>query len=72
MITQAMTTISPQTFKSINNKVTPERVSLLSRLVSEGKLKVVIDKEYAISELPQAHAYSETGRAKGKLVVAVH
>jgi len=37
--------------------------------VALGKLKVIIDRTYPLSEARKAHEYSETGRARGKLVL---
>ncbi len=41
----------------------------LSGLVEAGKLTPVIDRTYALSELPAAMAYLEEGHARGKVVV---
>jgi NADPH:quinone reductase-like Zn-dependent oxidoreductase len=46
-------------------------LTYLADLVQSGKLKVVIDKTYPLSQLPDAMRYLETGRARGKVVVTV-
>ncbi|MHC5825615.1 MAG: zinc-binding dehydrogenase, partial [Nostoc sp.] len=35
------------------------------------KIRVVIDRTYPLEELAAAHSYSETGRAVGKIAIAV-
>lgn len=51
--------------------VTKNDLTYLAELVQTGKLKVVIDKTYPLSQLPDAMRYLETGRARGKVVVTV-
>lgn len=71
MTNQFRTSWSSKKFKAINNYPTAENISLLARFVAEGKLKVVIDREFSLDELPQAHQYSETGKVQGKIVVKI-
>jgi hypothetical protein len=52
-------------------EVTKADLSFLADLVRTGKLKVVIDKTYPLSQLPEAMQYLETGRARGKVVITV-
>jgi hypothetical protein len=52
-------------------EVTKNDLSYLADLVQTGKLKVVIDKTYPLSQLPEAMRYLETGRARGKVVITV-
>jgi NADPH:quinone reductase-like Zn-dependent oxidoreductase len=51
--------------------VTKSDLTYLADLVQTGKMKVVIDKTYPLSQLPDAMRYLETGRARGKVVVTV-
>jgi NADPH:quinone reductase-like Zn-dependent oxidoreductase len=51
--------------------VTKNDLTYLADLVQTGKLKVVIDKTYPLSQLPDAMRYLETGRARGKVVITV-
>jgi NADPH:quinone reductase-like Zn-dependent oxidoreductase len=51
--------------------VTKPDLSYLADLVQTGKLKVVIDKTYPLTQLPEAMRYLETGRARGKVVITV-
>ncbi|WP_414619645.1 NAD(P)-dependent alcohol dehydrogenase [Calothrix sp. CCY 0018] len=41
----------------------------LNELIDAGKLRVVIDCTYLLKELAAAHIYSESERAKGKIVI---
>ncbi|WP_013323616.1 NAD(P)-dependent alcohol dehydrogenase [Gloeothece verrucosa] len=43
----------------------------LSQLIDQGKIQIIIDSVYPLSEIAQAHRYSETGRAVGKIVLKV-
>ncbi|MNV70877.1 Phenolphthiocerol synthesis polyketide synthase type I Pks15/1 [compost metagenome] len=46
-------------------------LELLMELAQGGALRPVIDCTYPFSELPAAHAYVETGRKRGAVVVAM-
>jgi NADPH:quinone reductase-like Zn-dependent oxidoreductase len=52
---------------------TPNRADLvfLRTLVEEGKLRPVIDASYPLAETAAALRHIETGRARGKVVIAV-
>ena len=43
----------------------------IAALVDAGKIKPVIDREFAFDQLPEALAYLEKGRARGKVVLKV-
>jgi NADPH:quinone reductase-like Zn-dependent oxidoreductase len=43
----------------------------LAALMQAGKLRSVIDRRYSLEEVPQAVAYSESGRARGKIIINV-
>jgi NADPH:quinone reductase-like Zn-dependent oxidoreductase len=43
----------------------------LAELIEQRKLKVIIDRTYPFAKIPEALAYVENGRAKGKVVVAM-
>lgn len=43
----------------------------LGALIEQGRLKVVVDKAFSFREIPEALAYVESGRAKGKVVVTM-
>lgn len=46
-------------------------VEWMKTQIEAGKLRVVIDRVYHLEEIREAFAYSETGRAKGKIVLKV-
>jgi Zinc-binding dehydrogenase len=43
----------------------------LAELIEKGKLKVIVDKTYLFSNIAEALACVESGRAKGKVVVTM-
>ena len=43
----------------------------LRELMASGKLKPVIDRTYALSDVPEAIRYLEEGRARGKVVISL-
>jgi NADPH:quinone reductase-like Zn-dependent oxidoreductase len=45
-------------------------VSEIGTWVTEGKLKVVIDRTFAFDVVPKAYEYLKTGRARGRVVVS--
>lgn len=48
-----------------------EDLAVLKDLIEDGKLAPVIERTYALAEVPTAVRHLEAGRARGKLVVAV-
>jgi len=48
-----------------------EDIEILAKMMEEGKLTPVLDKSYPLAETADAVAYSETGRARGKIIVTV-
>jgi len=44
-------------------------LALLAQLIDDGKLEAVVDRVFPFSQIQDAFAYLETGRAKGKVVV---
>jgi len=49
----------------------PEDIPQLAELAAAGLLRAVIDRTYPFDRLPEAHAYVETGRKRGSVVVQV-
>jgi NADPH:quinone reductase-like Zn-dependent oxidoreductase len=47
------------------------RLQEIAGLIDAGKLKVIIDKEFPLAQAKAAHDYSETGRARGKIILRV-
>ena len=43
----------------------------ISRLVDQGVIRPVVDRVVPLAEVDEGHRYSETGRARGKIIVAV-
>ncbi|MGQ0610648.1 MAG: NADP-dependent oxidoreductase [Paracoccaceae bacterium] len=43
----------------------------LASLIAEGRVKVTLDRSYPLSDIAEALAFLEAGRAKGKVVVTV-
>lgn len=58
-----------QKFEFFLARVTPDDLDYLRGLLESGAVKVVIDRTYEFSEVPQAIRYLETGRARGKVVI---
>jgi len=46
-------------------------INVLAEMMQAGKLISVLDKRFPLSETAKAVAYSETGRARGKIIVTV-
>jgi NADPH:quinone reductase-like Zn-dependent oxidoreductase len=44
---------------------------VLKELLESGQVRPVIDRTYALAEVPAAFAYLEKGHARGKVVIAV-
>jgi NADPH:quinone reductase-like Zn-dependent oxidoreductase len=51
--------------------VNKEDLTILGELMEAGKVTPVIDRRYSLSEVPEAIAYLETGRARGKVIITV-
>ncbi len=67
-----LTWITPgQKYKVILLKSNSEDLAFLKEKIEAGKLRVVIDRTYPLSETAAAHAYSETGRATGKIAISI-
>jgi NADPH:quinone reductase-like Zn-dependent oxidoreductase len=49
----------------------PDDVETLKQLIAAGKLKPVIDRRYALSEVVDALRWVDDGRAKGKVVITM-
>jgi NADPH:quinone reductase-like Zn-dependent oxidoreductase len=58
-----------QTLRNYTVKPTKADLQALTDLVEAGKVTPVIDRTYALREVPQALLYLETGHARGKTVI---
>jgi len=47
-------------------------LEFLKGLIEAGKVRPIVDRTYALSEVPDAIRYLHTGHARGKIVVSVH
>lgn len=54
--------------KSLTNE-RPEYLDMLHKMISEGKLKPVIDREYSLEQIVEAHKYVDLGHKKGNVVI---
>src|SRR5262249_9547063 len=52
-------------------RISKEDLKTLGGLMETGKVIPVIDRRYALHELPEAIRYVETGHARGKSVITV-
>jgi NADPH:quinone reductase-like Zn-dependent oxidoreductase len=58
--------------KMILLKNRPADIQWMIEQITAGKIGVVIDRTYNLDEAVKAHEYSETGRARGKIVLIVN
>ncbi|TDG11808.1 hypothetical protein E2F43_15665 [Seongchinamella unica] len=57
---------------SILAQLDSEDLALLASLMAEGKMVSQIVQRFSLEETARAIAYSETGRARGKIIVGMH
>jgi NADPH:quinone reductase-like Zn-dependent oxidoreductase len=60
-----------QKFVGYGTATNKEDLKLLSDLMQTGKVTPVIDRTYKLGETAEAMRYYETGRARGKVVIAM-
>ena len=68
---QLLSRIGSQRIASFLARVRHEDLVVLKDLVEAGKLSPVIDRQYPLSEVPEAVRYVGTGDARGKVVISV-
>ncbi|MEG4322842.1 MULTISPECIES: NAD(P)-dependent alcohol dehydrogenase [unclassified Microcoleus] len=49
----------------------PADLGILRELIESDKVEPIVDRTYSLAEVAAAHAYSETGRAVGKIAIAI-
>jgi NADPH:quinone reductase-like Zn-dependent oxidoreductase len=52
-------------------RLSADDLAYLGDLMAQGKLKTVIDRRFPLAEVAEAIRYSESGRARGKIVIDV-
>ena len=57
--------------KLIVANVKPSDLGVLRELIESGKIEPIVDRTYSLQEVAAAHAYSETGRAVGKIAIVI-
>jgi NADPH:quinone reductase-like Zn-dependent oxidoreductase len=63
--------LSSQKLTMVMAKRNQEDLATLRDLAAEGKVTPVIDRRYALSEVPEAISYLEEGHARGKVVITM-
>jgi len=63
--------IGRKKMKFLSSKPNKEDLVFLKQLLEAGKVKPVIDRRYALSEVAEALRYLEEGHARGKVVISV-
>lgn len=69
MLMMVFTRFSGKGFRLLFADPNQEKIKLLAQWVSEKKLRVIIDRTYPADQIVEAHRYSESKRAKGKIIV---
>ena len=59
------------TVKPIRCEASSERLTRLSRLMTEGRLSVTVQQVFPLEDVAEAHRLLEGGHVRGKLVIAV-
>jgi NADPH:quinone reductase-like Zn-dependent oxidoreductase len=52
-------------------KERPENMDLLKSMADEGSYKPLIDRSFPLERIAEAHAYVDTGRKRGSVVIAI-
>jgi NADPH:quinone reductase-like Zn-dependent oxidoreductase len=68
-ITRTMASLVRRGARPFITRPRTEDLLALKDLVDAGKLMPVIDRTYPLADAPEAVAYSETGHARGKIVI---
>ena len=60
-----------QQFSMMLAELNPEDLKIIGDLMQSGKVTPVLDKTYALNEVPEALRYLEQGHARGKVVISM-
>ncbi|MBH8562676.1 NAD(P)-dependent alcohol dehydrogenase [Nostoc sp. CENA67] len=72
VVESVLTSFLPgQKAKFVFEKPNSQDLNYLKDLIEAGKIRTVIDRTFPLQELAAAHTYSETGRAAGKIAIAI-
>lgn len=63
--------LSGKKAKLIVANANPSDLGILRELIESGKVEPIVDRTYSLAEVAAAHAYSETGRAVGKIAIGI-
>ena len=60
-----------QEFSPFLAQMAQEDIKVLANLMANGEIASVIDRRYTLDQVPEAIRYSESGRARGKIIITV-
>jgi NADPH:quinone reductase-like Zn-dependent oxidoreductase len=60
-----------QSFKGLLAILEPADLQVLADMMASGEVRSVIDRRYTLQQVPEAIAYSESGRARGKIIINI-
>ena len=53
-------------------RLDPGDLAMLAEFMEKGEVKPVMDRRYTLEQVPEALRYSESGRARGKIIITVN
>lgn len=71
LVSKIMDPFVSQTFANFISEFRYDDLNLLAGMMRSNELRSVIDRIYPLHEVPDAIAYSETGRARAKIIIEV-
>ncbi len=60
-----------QVFTDLLAELSQQDLNIFSALMESGELKTIIDRRYSLEQVPEAIDYSESGRARGKIIINI-